>query len=215
MASKFQKRLVGTIVLVSIGVIVLPDILDGKKTHYQEEFASIPIKPQLDSDVESFEMLEPEQDEISLPPSPVTELVQEEAAPSPASKPKPAVKTESEKAESDKAKPPKAEPPKNKPEKVKPEPVKLAKVEVAERNEYADTAWIIQLMALRNADNAANMVKDLQKRGYQAHTKKENGFTRVIIGPDVSKSKLERQIKELEKITGSKGQLLKFKPLNP
>jgi DedD protein len=87
--------------------------------------------------------------------------------------------------------------------------------EVPERNEYQDTAWIVQLMALKNADNAKNLVKDLQKRGYQAHTKPENGFTRVIIGPDVSKSKLERQILELEKITGSKGQLLKFKPLNP
>lgn len=31
MASKFQSRLVGTIVLVAIGVIVLPDVLDGKK----------------------------------------------------------------------------------------------------------------------------------------------------------------------------------------
>ena len=70
-------------------------------------------------------------------------------------------------------------------------------------------------MALKNAENAKNVVKDLQKRGYQAHTKLENGFTRVIIGPDVSKSKLERQVTELEKITGSKGRLLKFKPLNP
>jgi DedD protein len=86
---------------------------------------------------------------------------------------------------------------------------------VPEKNEYQDSAWIIQLMALKNADNAKNVVKDLQKRGYQAHTKQEKTFTRVIIGPDVSKSKLERQIKELEKITGSKGQLLKFKPLNP
>ncbi|WP_425277043.1 SPOR domain-containing protein [Vibrio nigripulchritudo] len=45
--------------------------------------------------------------------------------------------------------------------------------------------------------------------------KQENEFSRVIIGPDVSKPKLEKQIKELEKITGAKGQLLKFKPLNP
>ncbi|MCE7627588.1 cell division protein DedD, partial [Vibrio fluvialis] len=29
------------------------------------------------------------------------------------------------------------------------------------------------------------------------------------------KSKLEKQLLELEKITGAKGQLLKFKPLNP
>lgn len=43
MASKFQSRLVGTIVLVAIGVIVLPDVLDGKKTHFKEEIASVPL----------------------------------------------------------------------------------------------------------------------------------------------------------------------------
>lgn len=59
MASKFQSRLVGTIILVAIGVIVLPDVLDGKKLHYKEEFASIPIKPELDSNVEVFEVLDP------------------------------------------------------------------------------------------------------------------------------------------------------------
>ncbi len=87
--------------------------------------------------------------------------------------------------------------------------------EVPETNEYQDSAWIIQLVALKNADNARNLVADLQKRGYQAHVKQENDFTRVIIGPDVSKSKLETQLVELEKITDAKGQLLKFKPLNP
>ncbi|MBN3491624.1 MULTISPECIES: SPOR domain-containing protein [Vibrio] len=181
MASKFQNRLVGTILLVSIGVIVLPDVLDGKKTHYEEEIASIPIKPELDSDVESFDVLEPVDDTASLPETPV-ELVQDI---------EPSVEATDDK------------------------PLPVAIKEVPERNEYQDSAWIIQLMALKNAENAKNVVKDLQKRGYQAHTKLENGFTRVIIGPDVSKNKLEQQVTELEKITGSKGRLLKFKPLNP
>ncbi|GLT17392.1 cell division protein DedD [Vibrio zhanjiangensis] len=180
MASKFQNRLMGTIVLVAIGVIVLPDVLDGKKTHYTEDVASIPIKPELDSTVESFEVREPVDDSASLPEVPV-EVVQ---TPQPAS-----VKDR--------------------------EQLNFAVKEVPEKNDYADSAWIIQLMALKNSENAKNVVKDLQKRGYQAHTKLENGFTRVIIGPDVSKSKLERQLIELDKITGSKGQLLKFKPLNP
>lgn len=179
MASKFQNRLVGTIILVAIGVIVLPDVLDGKKTHYKEEIASIPLKPELDSELESFEILDPIDDSQSLPDTPI-EVVD-------------AVDESVDDAE----------------------PLPVVVKEVPERNEYQDSAWLIQLMALKNADNAENLVKDLQKRGYQAHTKPENGFTRVIIGPDVSKSKLERQIIELEKITGSKGQLLKFKPLNP
>lgn len=36
MASKFQNRLVGTIVLVALGVIILPGLLDGQKKHYQD-----------------------------------------------------------------------------------------------------------------------------------------------------------------------------------
>lgn len=197
MASKFQSRLVGTIILVAVGVIVLPDVLDGKKLHYKEEFASIPIKPELDSDVENFEILEPVEDDIALPDSPVEAVVQEqEGAQVAASELDPT--------------------PTPKPEVIKqPEQVEVATRPVQEKNQYEDSAWIIQLMALKNHENAVALVADLQKRGYQAHTKKENEFTRVIVGPDVSKSKLERQVKELQKITGSKGQLLKFKPLNP
>ncbi|RPB38933.1 cell division protein DedD [Vibrio diabolicus] len=197
MASKFQSRLVGTIILVAVGVIVLPDVLDGKKLHYKEEFASIPIKPELDSDVENFEILEPVEDDTALPDSPVEAVVQEqEGAQVAASEPDPT--------------------PTPKPEVIKqPEQVEVATRPVQEKNQYEDSAWIIQLMALKNHENAVALVADLQKRGYQAHTKKENEFTRVIVGPDVSKSKLERQVKELQKITGSKGQLLKFKPLNP
>jgi DedD protein len=181
MASKFQSRLVGTIVLVAVGVIILPDLLDGKKLHYKEEFASIPIKPEVNREVENFEVLEPVESESVLPDAPVQATV-----------------GEAEIATSD-----------NK------DSVKLKVVDVQERNDYQDSGWIIQLMALKNAENAKLLVKDLQKQGYQAHAKQESNFTRVIIGPDVSKSKLERQMKELEKITGSKGQLLKFKPLNP
>ncbi|MEZ8063957.1 MULTISPECIES: SPOR domain-containing protein [Vibrio] len=191
MASKFQSRLVGTIILVAIGVIVLPDVLDGKKLHYKEEFASIPIKPELDSNVEVFEVLDPVEDQIALPDSPVEQVVESGNTDNSNTQ----TTSSSNSKEADK--------------------VAVVVKPVPEKNEYQDSAWIIQLMALKNADNAKNVVKDLQKRGYQAHTKQENSFTRVIIGPDVSKSKLERQIKELEKITGSKGQLLKFKPLNP
>ena len=197
MASKFQSRLVGTIILVAVGVIVLPDVLDGKKLHYKEEFASIPIKPELDSDVENFEILEPVEDDITLPDSPVEAVVQErEDAQVAVSEPEPV--------------------PTSKPEVIKqPKQVEVVTRPVQEKNQYEDSAWIIQLMALKNHENAVALVADLQKRGYQAHTKKENEFTRVIVGPDVSKSKLERQVQELQKITGSKGQLLKFKPLNP
>lgn len=185
MASKFQSRLVGTIILVAVGVIVLPDVLDGEKKHYKEELAAIPLKPDVGTQVESFEVLEPIVVQTALPDSPVT---------------KSSITADVIDAE------------------VNEDEVKEVEVvinDVIEKNDYQESAWIIQLMALKNADNAKTLVNDLQKRGYQAHIKQEDEFTRVIIGPDTSKDKLERQIKELQKVTGSKGQLLKFKPLNP
>ena len=186
MASKFQNRLVGTIILVAIGVIVLPDLLDGKKIHYQDSIASIPIQPDLTAQHENVKVVKPEVDNASLPASPVQAETKAEV--------NSVAKNEGHLSAG------------SVPVTVKSEPTKVA---------FKDSAWIIQLMALKNTNNAGNLVKYLKKRGYQAHTKKENGFTRVIIGPNVSKDKLERQLVELEKITRSKGRLLKFNPLNP
>ncbi|MFC3022637.1 SPOR domain-containing protein [Vibrio zhugei] len=194
MASKFQCRLVGTIVLVAIGVIVLPDILDGKKSHYEDDVASIPIKPQTDEQKGSFDVIEPDNDKATLPDAPVKAVTTQTRS-----------SQANESADSDASS-------------TSPESTDEVETQITsqpEKNDYRDSAWLIQLMALKNASNAKKVVADLQKRGYQAHTKEENGFTRVIIGPDVSKSKLERQLDELQKITGAKGRLLKFKPLNP
>ncbi len=44
MASKFQNRLVGTIVLVALGVIILPGCWTGRKA-LPDEFAAIPLVP--------------------------------------------------------------------------------------------------------------------------------------------------------------------------
>lgn len=49
MASKFQNRLVGTVILVALVVIFLPDLLDGQKlTQKEEAFATIPLRPDLE-----------------------------------------------------------------------------------------------------------------------------------------------------------------------
>ncbi|AWK13831.1 SPOR domain-containing protein [Candidatus Fukatsuia symbiotica] len=43
MASQFQNRLVGTVILVAVGITVLPMLFDGKKKHYEDQFAAIPL----------------------------------------------------------------------------------------------------------------------------------------------------------------------------
>lgn len=46
MATQFQNRLVGTVILVSLGVIFLPDLLTGKGDGGQEPIASVPLRPE-------------------------------------------------------------------------------------------------------------------------------------------------------------------------
>lgn len=197
MASKFQSRLIGTVILVAIGVIVLPDVFDGQKEHYKEEFAAIPIKPtdEIDQENAAQDVKQPVELDVALPDEPVSATVESEPAPAPE------VKTVSTPAE-----PPKAQP--------TPQPVAEKPAPVRDINQYSDSAWIIQLVALKNKDNANKLVADLQKRGFQAHLKPDGDLSRVIIGPDVSKEKMEQQIDKLKEITGLKGQLQTFKPLN-
>lgn len=47
MASQFHNRLIGTVILVSIGVIFLPDLLTGKHVNKDaESVASVPLRPE-------------------------------------------------------------------------------------------------------------------------------------------------------------------------
>ncbi|MGV3003368.1 SPOR domain-containing protein [Vibrio sp. E150_018] len=201
MASKFQSRLIGTVILVAIGVIVLPDVFDGQKEHYKEEFAAIPIKPtdEVSQASVSQDVKKPVELDVALPEEPVTVTVDE--APKSES-----IKSVTVQAESETKSQPEVKP-QSKPVVTKPAPVR-------EKNQYKDSAWIIQLVALKNKDNAQKLVVDLQKRGFQAHLKPDDQLSRVIIGPDVSKEKMEQQIDKLQEITGLKGQLQTFKPLN-
>ena len=185
MASQFQSRLIGTIILVSIGIIILPDIFDGKKARYQESFATIPLQPKIKEEVAGVQVLSPKQADIALPDSPVTIEVADS---------------------SDVTKNTAYLPTNN---------VTVTPKVISEKNKYQSNAWIIQLVALKNKNNADTLVEDLRKRGFQAHLRPDGKLTRVIVGPNVSKTKLNTQIKELEKITGLNGQLQVFKPLNP
>lgn len=80
MASKFQNRLVGTVILVALGVIILPGLLDGKKKHYEDEFAAIPLVPKA-GDVEENDVLPPVSQPLpAQPPEGAGALVEQQAA---------------------------------------------------------------------------------------------------------------------------------------
>ncbi|WP_150137224.1 SPOR domain-containing protein [Candidatus Enterovibrio altilux] len=51
MTTQFQHRLVGTLVLVLFSVILLPDVFDGKKTHYQKNYEAIPLRNEFNTEL--------------------------------------------------------------------------------------------------------------------------------------------------------------------
>ncbi|UKA07023.1 SPOR domain-containing protein [Photobacterium damselae subsp. damselae] len=206
MASKFQNRLIGTVILVSVGVVVLPDIFDGQKEHYKEEFASIPLQPKAGEDEKYTTVPDPTEEQVALPEDPAEVTIDHsqsehkqnadssttETTPVVAVKPQP-----------------------------KPEPKPVVKPQPKPEKPAATTSgsWAIQLGVFSNVSNAQALVEKLQAVGYQAHLSPKNPksgqYVRVIVGPETSKDKLTGQIGQLQKITGLKGRVFKFNPLNP
>lgn len=173
MASQFQNRLVGAVVIVALGVIILPSILDGKKKHYQAQFAAIPLVPNTEAEPSTS----------SLPP--VTEALPEMIAPPPVT----ALPSVSE---------PVVTPPVNETPLTKP-------AETAPKGQ----AYVIQLGALNNADQVNSIRAQLQLNGYRVYTLPATPVagkvTRIFIGPEINKSKLDAELANLKKLTNLEG----------
>ncbi|GLR10645.1 cell division protein DedD [Mixta theicola] len=222
MASKFQNRLVGTVILVAVGVIVLPGLLDGKKKHYKEEFAAIPLVPKPD-DQQDSDMVPPVTQSLPAQPPegagaaiggdsnrpqqsgdngaavPQHNSEPSVVAPPPVVQSPPKVKTEQ-------PKPKPVEQPKPKPAET-PKPVEAPKP--AEQTAPTGQAWMVQLGALKNAAKVNEIVAQLRLSGYRAwtvpSTPVQGQITRIYVGPDASKAKMQAAVGELKSLSGLSG----------
>ncbi|HGK4672122.1 TPA: cell division protein DedD [Kluyvera georgiana] len=223
MASKFQNRLVGTIVLVALGVIVLPGLLDGQKKHYQDEFAAIPLVPK-PGDRDEPDMLPTATQALpAQPPEGAAEEVRagDAAAPSLDSS-RLAVNGNGDLEQI----PPAAELPKPKPvEKPKPKPQPVTeqvaatpapKVAPEDKPAPVGKAYVVQLGALKNADKVNEIVASLRGAGYRAYTSPstpvQGKITRILVGPEASKDKLKGSLGELKQLSGLSGVVMGYTP---
>ncbi|EOC1288497.1 cell division protein DedD [Cronobacter muytjensii] len=230
MASKFQNRLVGTIVLVALGVIVLPGLLDGQKKHYQDEFAAIPLVPK-PGDRDEPDMLPAATQALpSQPPEGAAEEVRAgNAATSSIDTTRLPADTGAELDEVPvtPAKPKTTEPartratdkPQNKPQRDKTDE-QLAMVSEAEApapakpTPPAGKAYVVQLGALKNADKVNEIVGKLRSAGYRAYTSPstpvQGKITRILVGPEASKDKLKSSLGELNSLSGLNGVIMNY-----
>jgi DedD protein len=212
-ASQFQNRLVGISILVASVVLFLPTIIDGKKTAYEDEFVATPIHPEIKKHTqvrtESIDIQDEDSNEIAISSGPdpvrqvetVDENWQVEEVKSTVTIDKKVVsKQPTEKLVT-----------KNTPKTVNTQSIK--------KKVAPQKAWTIQLGAFQNATNINTLLKSLHKAGFQAHTVPteviDGQLTRVFVGPDVSKSKLEKQLPRLKRLTKLEGKLYPFDAVNP
>jgi len=200
--SQFKNRLVGVTILVALVVIFLPSLIDGKKTTYQQEFVTTPIKPELKEHSKAFpETTEVNDEQLIIENEPTGEepnrtvnssdwQVEEIAS---------TVVIEDQKEQVI--------------EKPAPKPV------VVKAPVFDEPAWTIQLGAFQNKANINILLKKLNKAGFQAHTVPreviDGQLTRVFVGPDVSKKKLEEKLPRLKSLTSLNGKLVPFNPISP
>ncbi|NTS77704.1 SPOR domain-containing protein [Catenovulum sp. SM1970] len=196
MSRAYSNRLVGSIVVIALVVIFLPNLLDGKKVSHQQSFQEIPSKPEFVEPKNNIKFNESQyQSEIAqaqevvsdeMPIDEVldaTEKVQESAT----------AKTDIE---------------------ILPE--EKVMVEAKPETRYQRPAWVIQLGSFKNKANVESLVAKLKREGYLVFTRpiktQAGTLTKVYVGPDLDKQKLDAMIPELNKLTKTSGKLAVYKP---
>ncbi|MBA6351305.1 SPOR domain-containing protein [Colwellia sp. BRX9-1] len=205
MSTPFQNRLVGTIIVAAVAIIILPDLLDGNKKTYQDEFEQIPPPPKVEfvKSTPSF----PE-DKIVIN---TDEILSDEAAlDDDVSSTEQAIKDTSE-TESD--------PGLNNAVATKEDDKALTEQAVDNilpEKSVLQQAWVVQLGSFRHKKNVAQLLLKLKDNGYTAFTKpiktKNGPLIKVFIGPELIKNSLIKKIPALKKLTGVEGKIARFYP---
>jgi DedD protein len=199
-AAQFKNRLIGTIALVALLVIVIPDVLDGKKERVTETFNAIPFAPEPAALPPLVIELDPIDDQAGS-------TAQHTQTSAQASGSAPEVNGDA------------------KPVVVEIAPTRSHRDQIAAKAYVLETktphidnnAWIIQLATFKSADRTNALVAKLRQAGYQAHSYPmpavDDSLNRVFVGPDVSKKAMENKLVELKKMTKLDGMLRRFDPL--
>ncbi|SHI08607.1 SPOR domain-containing protein [Ferrimonas marina] len=196
MAQPIQNRLVGTLVLVALGVLFLPDMLNGEKKRVEEQFATIPLRPSVAESTLPEQALSP----LAEAEAPVA-IPLEDSESKPVETAQLPATTEVEVTESAQAEPT-----------PKPKPKAVESQAKSERS-----GWSIRLGSFRSASNVNRLVKDLRAQDYPAYTvpaKPVDGqITVVFVGPDIDKSRIEALQRELAEEHALQTQLVRYNPL--
>ena len=197
MDEQLKRRLVGASVLVALAIIFLPMLLSHKPVaRHSGQMTSIPVEPARKFDPSLLQDTPPEAETVALgavkPVSPpVVEPALPKKHPKPAAETKPVVKVE------------------KKPLK------KVASSPVAPKASASPSAWVVQVASFSSRASAEKLVKKLRKAGFDtmnptAVTVGGKKYYRIQVGPELEKLRAKRLLPRINKISGSKGQVVRY-----
>jgi|TARA_B100000519_G_scaffold118671_1_gene102444 DedD protein len=196
-AAALKNRLVGTVILVAVAVIILPDMLDGKKSSNEDVFVSVPAAPAKKPIVnpEPF----PDERVVASAQRPV-EIVNEKPVDEPDSPAESAPEKNSDSTSQVNNSP-------------NDDLARQTVVEAPEESEQ-NNSWVIQLGSFRHQKNVKQLLDKLENAGYRAFSRpietSSGPLTKVFVGPNLNKRELDGALSHLQELTGLRGKVTRF-----
>lgn len=207
MSSALQNRLVGTIIIVALVVIFLPDVLDGEKQSNSAAFVDVPVNT-LDMKVEAPNDF-PTQEVINATRRPVEIIDESQVSDSQLSSQDSQDVPETLEIQKE-----------NESSAQSPEVQSLADKSLAEQTIAAaptirdDAGFVVQLGSFRHQKNVNELLDKLDAAGYRAFSRKVDTsagrLTKVFVGPELSRETLDKALPHLNEATGLKGKVTSF-----
>ncbi len=240
MSNALQNRLVGTIILVAVIVIFLPDYLDGKKQTNTETFVDFPrstsnLSATAPDAFPTEDVAKATRREVVVIDEQAADALLEQAQSDKETKQtsdSSNIKNQSDeqreiaermasnlKADetNDQANSSKEEVAKSDGAESAVQDNSLAKQTVAKSvsNSANDNAgWVVQLGSFGNQKNVNDLLRKLEKAGYRSFSRKvqtsAGRLTKVFVGPELDKEKLELALPHLKETTGLTGKVTTF-----
>jgi DedD protein len=219
--SALQNRLVGTVIIVALAVIFLPDLLDGKKQTKQDIQVSIPKVPEVLSmqqpnkvDVNALNQQAQAtvaiESETAIDDEPSTEL----EASQPATEITAATHSSSSANQSSEAKSNTTANTKSNTNTQSQNASLANQTQLLFADPQDSAGWVVQLGSFRHQKNVRDLMNILEKAGYRTFSRPvqtpSGELTKVFVGPEIEQDKLKDALPHLNEITKLKGRLTPF-----
>lgn len=211
MTSTLQNRLVGTIIVVALVVIVVPEFLDGEKRINKQDFVNVPPVAELVEVPESepFDTSEVEQqvhqsveivDEIAVDAEPDEE--NNKQAPETINDSQSAAQIDIEQNDDD------SNNSSTQTSAINSNENSLDEIDIR------DSGWVVQLGSFKHEKNVRELLNTLSVAGYRAYSRpvmtSVGELNKVFVGPELDRKTLELALPHLTELTKLKGKITAF-----